>query len=132
MYLKCILYFLYVFIETRIKRRKLKAGRLIINSFIARRQFVATLQQTPKENKYCTHDMNTLLILSGWILLSSICIYPVVFCDCSRDIDGEERQAEMTTQDANAKTDYDVKVFYKMMTRKFKAHPTPPVGIIFY
>ena len=76
--------------------------------------------------------MNTLLILSGWIFLSLICIYPGVLCDCSRDIDGEESQAEMTTQSANAKTDYDVKVFYKMMTKKFKAHPTPPVGILFY
>ena len=76
--------------------------------------------------------MNTL-ILSGWIFLSFLCIlYPIVLCDCSRDIDGETIQAEMTTQSANARTDYDVKVFYKMMAKKIKTHPTPPVGILFY
>ena len=72
--------------------------------------------------------MNKLLILSCWIFLSLIRIYPVVFCDC----EGGESQAEMTTQSDTAKTDYDVKVFYKMMARKFKSHPTPPVGILFY
>ena len=76
--------------------------------------------------------MGKLLILSWWIFLSIIRIYPVIYCDCSRDSDGGESQAEMTTQSDKAVTDYDVKVFYKMLARKFKSHPTPPVGILFY
>ena len=76
--------------------------------------------------------MGKLLILSWWIFLSIIRIYPAVFCDCSRDSEDGESQAEMTTQSDTAKTDYDVKVFYKMRVRKFKSHPTPPVGILFY
>ena len=79
--------------------------------------------------------MGKLLILSWWIFLSIIRIFPffpVIYCDCSRDSEGEESQAEMTTQSDSAETDYDVKVFYKMLARKFKSHPTPPVGILFY
>ena len=76
--------------------------------------------------------MGKLLILSWWIFLSIIRIFPVIYCDCSRDSEGDESQAEMTTQSGSAETDYDVKVFYKMLARKFKSHPTPPVGILFY
>ena len=125
----CVSVYLLIYIIYEIIKPCLKESwRLIINSLITRRQFLATVQQMTKENKYCTH-MNTLIV-SGWIFLSFFCIlYPVVLCDCSRDINGE---TEMTTQSENARTDYDVKVFYKMMAKKIKTHPTPPVGILFY
>ena len=72
--------------------------------------------------------MNTLVLAC---LFLAFCQFSGVSGECSRD-KGDDGQDEMTTQSENSKTDYDVKVFYKMMTEKHQAHPTPPVGILFY